>query len=58
MARGDREAADLMGIMPSLYLGKWFIPSPDDVRRVIALRESHANYRAADGPHTSNMAGM
>jgi hypothetical protein len=51
LARGDREAADLMGIMPSLYQGKWFMPSQDDVRRCIALRESHANYRATNGTY-------
>ncbi len=51
LIRGDREAADLMGFMPSLYLGKWFMPGKEDVRRCIVLRESHANYRASNGTY-------
>lgn len=51
LARGNRQAADLMGFMPSLYQGKWFRPGKEDVRRCIVLRESHANYRATNGTY-------
>ena len=51
LARGNRQAADLMGFMPSLYQGKWFKPGKEDVRRCIVLRESHANYRATNGTY-------
>ncbi len=51
LARGNRQAADLMGFMPSLYQGKWFKPGKEDVRRCIVLRESHANYRATSGTY-------
>jgi hypothetical protein len=51
LARGDRQAADLMGFLPSLYQGKWFKPGAEDVRRCIVLRESHANYRASNGTY-------
>lgn len=51
LIRGGREAADLFGFMPSLYLGKWFMPGQEDVRRCIVLRESHANYRASSGTY-------
>jgi len=51
LARGGRAAADLMGFMPSLYQGKWFMPGKEDVRRCIVLRESHANYRATNGTY-------
>lgn len=51
LIRGDRESADLMGFLPSLYLGKWFMPGKEDVRRCIVLRESHANYRASNGSY-------
>ncbi len=51
LARGDRQAADLMGFLPSLYQGKWFRSGDEDVRRCIILRESHANYRATNGTY-------
>lgn len=51
LIRGDRQAADLMGFEPSLYLGKWFMPGKEDERRCIVLRESHANYRANSGSY-------
>ena len=51
LARGSRQAADLMGFMPSLYQGKWFMPGKEDVRRCIMLRESNANYRATSGTY-------
>ena len=51
LARGSRQAADLMGFLPSLYQGKWFKPGKEDVRRCIVLRESHANYRATNGTY-------
>ena len=51
LIRGGREAADMMGYMPSLYQGKWFMPKREDVRRCIMLRESHANYRATSGTY-------
>jgi hypothetical protein len=51
LARGSRQAADLMGFLPSLYQGKWFVPSSEDARRCIVLRESHANYRASNGTY-------
>jgi hypothetical protein len=51
LARGSRQAADLMGFMPSLYQGKWFMPGNEDVRRCIMLRESNGNYRATSGTY-------
>ncbi len=51
LARGDRQAADLLGFLPSLYQGKWFVPANEDERRCIMLRESHANYRASSGTY-------
>lgn len=48
-ARGSRMAADLMGWMPSLYTGKWFMPGKEDVRRCILDRESNFNYRSTNG---------
>jgi len=45
LARGNRAAADLVGYMPSLYQGKWYMPRKEGIRRCIVLRESHANYR-------------
>jgi hypothetical protein len=51
LARGSRQAADLLGFMPSLYQGKWFMPGNEDVRRCIMLRESNANYRATSGTY-------
>lgn len=48
-ARGSRMAVDLMGFMPSLYQGKWFMPGKEDVRRCILDRESNFNYRATSG---------
>ena len=46
LMRGDRQAADTMGWMPSLYQGKWFMPAKEDIRRCIMDRESNFNYRA------------
>lgn len=51
LARGDREAADLVGYLPSLYQGKWYMPNRENVRRCIMDRESHANYRASSGTY-------
>jgi hypothetical protein len=51
LARGSRQAADLMGYLPSLYLGKWFAPGAEDIRRCIMMRESNANYRATNGTY-------
>jgi hypothetical protein len=51
LARGSRQAADLMGFMPSLYQGRWFMPGNEDVRRCIMLRESNGNYRATSGTY-------
>jgi hypothetical protein len=51
LARGSRQAADLMGFMPSLYQGKWFMPGNEDVRRCIMMRESNGNYRASSGTY-------
>jgi hypothetical protein len=51
LARGDRQAADLVGFLPSLYQGRWFMPGVEDTRRCIMLRESHANYRASNGTY-------
>jgi hypothetical protein len=45
LARGNREAADLVGYLPSLYQGKWYMPRKESIRRCILSRESHANYR-------------
>jgi hypothetical protein len=45
LARGNRQAADLVGYLPSLYQGKWYMPRKESIRRCIMLRESHANYR-------------
>ena len=49
--RGERESSDLSGYLPSLYLGKWFMPGKEDVRRCIIDRESHSNYRADNGSY-------
>ena len=51
LARGNRQAADLMGFMPSLYQGKWFKPGVENVRRCIVMRESRANNRATSGKY-------
>jgi hypothetical protein len=51
LARGSRQAADLMGFMPSLYQGKWFKPGNEDDRRCIMMRESNGNYRATNGTY-------
>lgn len=51
LARGSRQAANLMGFMPSLYQGKWFMPGNEDVRRCIMMRESNGNYRATSGTY-------
>lgn len=51
LLRGDREAADLMGFLQSLYLGKWFMPGREDVRKCIVDRESNFNYRANNGTY-------
>jgi hypothetical protein len=51
LARGSRQAADLLGFMPSLYQGKWFMPGNEDVRRCIMMRESNGNYRASSGTY-------
>jgi len=48
-ARGSRMAADLMGWMPSLYQGKWYMPGKEDRRKCILDRESNYNYRASNG---------
>ena len=45
LARGSRQAADLVGYLPSLYQGKWYMPSKESVRRCIMDRESNFNYR-------------
>ncbi len=46
LMRGDRQAADLVGWMPSLYQGKWYMPAKEAIRRCIQDRESNFNYRA------------
>jgi hypothetical protein len=46
LMRGDRQAADTLGWMASLYQGKWFMPAKEDIRRCIMDRESNFNYRA------------
>lgn len=51
LARGSRQAADLMGFMPSLYQGKWFMAGNEDTRRCIMMRESKGNYRASSGTY-------
>lgn len=51
LARGSRQAADLMGYLPSLYQGRWFKPGNEDVRRCIIMRESNGNYRATNGTY-------
>ena len=45
-AVGIDPADDRRGIMDSLYRGEWYMPKRDDVRKCIARRESHGNYRA------------
>jgi hypothetical protein len=51
LARGSRQAADLVGYLPSLYQGKWYQPKYEDVRRCIMSRESNHNYRASNGTY-------
>ncbi len=46
LARGDRQAANTSGYLPSLYQGKWYRPGREDTRRCIMDRESNFNYRA------------
>jgi len=46
LARGDRQAANMMGYLPSLYQGKWYRAGREDTRRCIMDRESNFNYRA------------
>lgn len=46
LMRGDRQAADLLGWMPSLYQGRWYMPAKESIRRCIMDRESNFNYRA------------
>lgn len=50
-ARGSRMAVDLMGWMPSLYTGKWFMPGKEGVRKCILDRESNFNYRSTNGTY-------
>ena len=62
LARGSRQAADLLGYLPSLYQGKWYRPAKEDVRRCIMDRESNFSYRAVGagtyfGAHQMN-AGL
>ena len=45
-ALGQSLAKDRMGIMKSLYRGKWFVTKADDNRRCIMRRESDGNYKA------------
>jgi len=51
LIRGQADSSDMMGFKPSLYLGKWFMPGKEDVRRCIIDRESHSNYRANNGSY-------
>lgn len=46
---GAADASDLMGYLPSLYRGKWFMPGKEDTRKCIMDRESNFNYRATSG---------
>lgn len=46
LARGDRQAANMLGYLPSLYQGRWYQPGKEDTRRCILDRESNFNYRA------------
>jgi len=46
LARGSRQAADLLGWLPSLYQGKWYMPGKEDVRKCIMDRESNFSYKA------------
>ena len=51
LMRGSRQAADLLGYLPSLYQGKWYDPQVEGVRRCIMDRESNFNYRATSGTY-------
>lgn len=51
LMRGSRQAADLLGYLPSLYQGKWYDPQVESVRRCIMDRESNFNYRATSGTY-------
>lgn len=51
LARGDRQAANMLGYLPSLYQGRWYMPGKEDVRRCIMDRESNFNYRANGGAY-------
>jgi hypothetical protein len=51
LMRGSRQAADLLGYLPSLYQGKWYDPQVEAVRRCIMDRESNFNYRATSGTY-------
>ncbi len=50
-ARGSRMASDLIGYLPILYQGKWYMEGKEDVRRCIMKRESHAHYRSSNGTY-------
>lgn len=45
-AFGSEQSRDLKGYAPSLYRGKWYMPSKEERRQCIAKREAHHNYRA------------
>lgn len=51
LMRGSRQAADLLGYLPSLYQGTWYMPEVESVRRCIMDRESNFNYRATSGTY-------
>ncbi|MFM8515822.1 MAG: hypothetical protein ACKOBJ_06140 [Actinomycetota bacterium] len=45
-ALGSAQSLDLLGLMPSLYRGKWFKPGRDDVRKCLVDFETNGNYKA------------
>ncbi|MDD2858348.1 MAG: hypothetical protein PHU75_06670 [Candidatus Nanopelagicales bacterium] len=45
-AKGESKAADLHGVMESLYRGKWFNAKDEDTRRCIARKETGGNYES------------
>ena len=48
-ARGAGKAADLHGVLPSLYRGKWFVKKAEWKRQCIVRRETHGRYTSIGG---------
>lgn len=47
--KGAGKAADMRGVLPSLYRGKWYVKKAEWKRKCIVRRETHGNYRSVGG---------